>query len=238
MKWTASRQESKSLFPTSMLFVVACILQAGCSPPANSVDVTVLRDSILVANEPQGLISLAQSYESVDAENAASNATTIVGRIYASGMSPFEAESASFSVIELPKPGHNHDDPGDCPFCKRELENAATAVVQVVDAEGEPIAISAQELLGLERNDDIVATGTVEMVGDLMIVNATQIHILAEDAAAELASTFAAAPSTGDDDQESTVAPPPLLPPQAPDPLLEVNQSAEAGDATAKGDGV
>ncbi|MFN3189593.1 MAG: hypothetical protein ACE361_03635 [Aureliella sp.] len=195
------------------------ILSVGCQPGSETVtvDSSAIRSAVLVTEQPESLLSLAEAY----AEFQGDGEMTVVGRIFADGMDPFDPEKASFSVIEVPKPGHKHDDPGDCPFCKREMENAATGIVQILGEDGSPVAGSARDLLKLKKNDDIVATGQVEMVGDLLIINASSIHVLSESAAEEYARTVVervkkagGGPSTDSDLETDDVAPAPFLPPQ------------------------
>lgn len=153
------------------------LLMTGCLAETDA-GLEELRQKILTDPLPTDVISLAEA----NAEFEEGTEVRVVGRIFANGMSPFDGESAAFNLIELPKPGHNHEDPGDCPFCKRDLENAATAVVQVVDDSGQVLKTSAEKLLGLEKNQDIVVEGETTKVGDLLIVNTSSVHILsAED---------------------------------------------------------
>lgn len=158
------------------------LVVAGCGP-AESEGVSDIQNQILELQMPANVASLADSYAAFEEGKS----VTLVGRVFSSLGSPFDPEVASFNLIELPKPGHNHDDPGDCPFCKREMENAATAIVQIVDASGQVMRPSAEKLLGLSKNQDIVVVGKVSKVGELLIVNARTIHILSETDALELA---------------------------------------------------
>lgn len=133
-----------------------------------------LRRRVLLNELPADVLSLADAYAGfVERGNL-----TVVGRIFASTGSPFVLGRAAFNLIELPKPGHNHEDPGDCPFCKREMENAATAVVQILDSNGVLLRQSAERLLGLRSNQDVVVRGSVSMVVDTLVVNAHSLHVL------------------------------------------------------------
>ncbi len=172
----------------SQPLVTACVLgmgllsTAGCSPSADP-GLEQLRREIITDNLPKGVLSLAEA----NAAFEEGMTLQVVGRIFANGMSPFDPGSAAFNLIELPKPGHSHDDPNDCPFCKREMENAATAIVQILDESGEIVQMSAEKLLKLEKNQDVVVAGQASKVGEILIVNATSLHVLDSDNALLLA---------------------------------------------------
>lgn len=168
--------------PWWTMAIAACCC-VGCDD-GNNLLIEQTRSRLLLDQQPASVSSIASIQHDVPADAP----VTVAGRIFASGLSPFDPEQASFSLIELPKPGHDHENPGDCPFCKRELENAATAIVQITDEQGGIIPVPADRLLGLARNHDITVTGMASHVGDLLILSATKVHVLSEDAAQKLAA--------------------------------------------------
>lgn len=200
------RVGSVSIFACLALF---CLGSLGCKPAANPM-VDATRARVISSVQPSDPASLVSTYENFKGDD---EEVTVVGRIFALGMDAFDRESATFNLTELPEPGHNHDDPGDCPFCKRKLENAATALVQIVDDSGEAISQPADGLLGLEKNQDVVVSGTATKVGDLMIITANSIHVLSEEAAKELATMVAAEFEDSDEELESIPEPPGPVPP-------------------------
>ncbi len=115
---------------------------------------------------------------------------TLAGRIYGGDFSPFDPQVASFTMIDLPAPGHQHDDPGDCPFCKHKADNAAMAVVRLLGQDGQPLSVPADKLLGLAENQDVVVRGFPVRVDDMLMVDATRVHILSNDDAVELSKQF------------------------------------------------
>ena len=168
---------------------VVCLASSGCgtgSSTANNPAAEQMARQVLAADLPEGVTSLADSY----ANFSEGQNVVVAGRIFASIASPFAEDTASFNVIELPKPGHDHETPGDCPFCKREMENAATAIVEIVDEDGAVIAGSAERLLGLKKNQDVVVVGTASMVGEIMVIRARSLHVLSEERATEFAKSF------------------------------------------------
>jgi hypothetical protein len=183
----------------------ACLLVfalcAGCDQKQCGPDDTLgqqLRQTLYVEKQPESISSIRDGYDSF----AEGQTITIAGRIYADGISPFDANEASFTIIELPKPGHNHEDPGDCPFCKREMKNAKFAIVKILDDQGSTIAQPADQLLDLIKNQDIVVTGPVSRVGETLIVQLQGLHLLSPGAAESLSKSFRQAlQATGADTQ-------------------------------------
>lgn len=145
-----------------------------------------VRRQVLVEQLPQQVSSLADAYASFEEGKQ----VAVIGRIFSSLGSPFDRETAAFNLIELPKPGHKHDDPGDCPFCKHEMENAANALVQIVGAAGEVLQPSADKLLGLSKNQDVVVEGTVSKVGEIMLIHARSVHVVSPESSADFAKRF------------------------------------------------
>lgn len=185
------------------LFVIS-----GCNDAEQDV-LNGLRSRLIVAEQPTKIRSLAD----VHASGGPDEVVTVAGRIFALEMSPFDQETAAFNIIELPKPGHGHEDPGDCPFCRRELENAPAAVVQILDESGEVIAKPADQLLQLEKNQDVVVQGKATKVGEVLVISAESIHLLAETAAADLAAELNPVTPTNEPvDGLDTVPEPPPFP--------------------------
>lgn len=157
-------------------------LLTGCGAP--EVDTAKLGQDYLTDSLPTDVRSLAEAHSGFEDGME----VCVAGRIFANLMSPFDPESAAFNLIELPKPGHDHENPGDCPFCKREMENAATAIVQLEDENGEVLKYSADQLLGLSENQDVVVQGLASKIGDIMIISAKSVHRLSDENAQSCAT--------------------------------------------------
>ncbi|QDV23211.1 hypothetical protein [Aureliella helgolandensis] len=155
---------------------------AGCQGEKKQ-SIADLRAKVLTPEAPADVSSLSEAYATFEEDKR----IRVVGRIFSSLGSPFDLDTAAFNFIELPKPGHSHNDPGDCPFCKRDMENAAQAIVQVVQESGEVLKPSAEILFGLNRNQDLVVVGTATKVGDIMLISASSLHVLSPEKAAEFA---------------------------------------------------
>jgi len=175
------------LHVASCLYVVGFLV--GCHDAESEALNQLARKTqsrIFIDVMPEQVQSLKATYSTFQDEQQ----VTVAGRIYAESISPFDPQESSFTVIELPKPGHNHEDPGDCPFCKRELRNAKFAIVKVVDETGRTLPNSADKLLGLKKNQDVVVSGSARMVGDTLVVQASNLHLLNQDNAQTLSVAF------------------------------------------------
>ena len=81
------------------------------------------------------------------------------------------ARPLRFRTYRLPStPSPNETPQHDaeaCPFCRAEKKKqlASTALVQVVDAEGQVPAVDARKLLGLEEGQTIVVRGEAQIDG-------------------------------------------------------------------------
>jgi hypothetical protein len=160
----------------------------GCGPQVDP-RIEQLRHQVLTTslNAQPSTIAATLSALAPDSE------VTVAGRIYGGDATAFDPAKASFSIIDLPEPGHRHDDPGDCPFCKHKLADAAMAIVQISGADGNPIDIAADKLLGLSKNEDVIVSGRASKVGDLLMIQAGSVQRLDKEAAEKLAAAFAAA---------------------------------------------
>ncbi len=167
------------------LAFLALVMLVGCSKSINPI-VAEAQTRFLASEIAGDPFSLATANENF----TEGMHVTVAGRIYASSSSPFDPRVASFAIIELPEPGHNHDDPNDCPFCKRKAELAASAIVQLCSSDGQPINMPANKLLGLENNQDVVISGSCTQVGEILIINADRLRVLEPDKAIEIAAGF------------------------------------------------
>lgn len=154
-----------------LCFVVGC---GGTEDPR----IAELRERFLQSAPPETAESIRAVLERYAEADAKVAEVTIVGRIHGGELDPIDPEKASFALSELPDPGHNHDDPGDCPFCKHKAENAPFAVIQFTDSSGSVIDIPTSVLFGLAKNNDVVVTGTSTLVEDMLVVSASHVTIM------------------------------------------------------------
>jgi hypothetical protein len=142
------------------LIAIAALTGADGLTVRGEIDATVVRESLVLAEEPAGAVSLAAARGTLGLEP---KPVVVAGRIGGKGMEPFLDGKAEFSLLEIPeddhaeKPGHNAD---DCPFCKKRQANATMAAVQFLGADGKAIPLDARKLLGVEKGQDVVIRGT------------------------------------------------------------------------------
>lgn len=106
---------------------------------------------------------------------------TLVGRVHAGDLDPWEPGKASFMISELPPDGHGEGhDSDNCPFCKRRLAKAPTGVVKFITDDGQTIPVDSRALFGLEKGQTVVVTGTL-LAGEFnsIILLADKLHVRA-----------------------------------------------------------
>jgi hypothetical protein len=124
------------------------------------VDVANVRESLVLAEEPAGAVTLAAAKGKL---TTTPQPVVIAGRIGAKGIDPFLADKASFSLLEIPtddhaaKPGHK---PDDCPFCKKRAANSPVAAVRFLGGDGKEIPMDARKLFGIQAGQDVVIRGS------------------------------------------------------------------------------
>lgn len=160
------------------MFVSAATLSAavfvlGCDDPADP-KLREIKTRFVLTQEPETPTSIEAAIEGI-AENPE---VTLLGRINAGTSDPFEPAQATMVLSEAPDPAHNHD-PGDCPFCKRRLENAKSCIVRFLDEKGDIIKHGAQKLLDVSKDQDVVVKGHATFLAELDIlqVDASGIFI-------------------------------------------------------------
>jgi hypothetical protein len=153
--------------------VFTALITLGCSNTADQ-KLSKLRTQFVLAEEPAS----PSSIEAAIAGIAEKPEVTLLGRINAGSSEPFDPAQATVVLSEAPDPAHNHD-PGDCPFCKRRLENAKSCIVRFLDDKGEVIKQDARELLGVTKDQDVIVTGKATLLTELDIlqVDATGIFV-------------------------------------------------------------
>jgi len=154
------------------------MLASGCGQ--GDARVASLRKQLVLADEPAGATSIADSLGKIESQPD----VVVVGRIGAGEFEPWADGQAAFLLTEaLPDsshvstPGH---DPATCPFCRRRAEKAAsiTALVQFRDDQGAVLPIDARELLGVTKDQVVVVRGKghVYKLG-VLVVAADGIHV-------------------------------------------------------------
>ncbi|GAB5402242.1 MAG: hypothetical protein Aurels2KO_04730 [Aureliella sp.] len=170
--------KSRMLRTSSALWtLVGLCFVVGCGP-SDDPRLEQLKKQFLKQAPPEAADSIRQVLDMHAAGTGDLSAVTIVGRIHGGDLDPIDPKQASFALSELPEPGHNHDDPGDCPFCKHKAESAPVAVVQFEDEDGKIVDISTSELFGLTKNSDVVVSGSCTLVDEMLVLSAQSLTIL------------------------------------------------------------
>lgn len=159
------------------------LLLGGCPGPAEDAELVAVRDRFLSAqphHEPLTLTeTAARLNERADEEEPAGPEELIlIGRINAGDLEPWDAGKASFVLGEAPEEGHGAGhDPDKCPFCRRKIANAPTAIVEFRD-DGGVIPHDSRKLFGLQKNDIVTLRGDVTRgEHDTLLVHAREIHV-------------------------------------------------------------
>lgn len=187
--------------PTIALGFVATAglgLLLGCDPGADSspLDEKLIaagRAKLLLSEEPSGAVT---ALDLRDQEGGFEQGEVVlVGQI--GGMPnpwaetekafPWVVDEATFFLVDPATAAefvdHENSDPehvANCPFCAREAQKNKDAIVAVTftDEQGDPIAVAADRLLGLNENDVVVVRGHGRLLaGDLLVVEAEGIYI-------------------------------------------------------------
>lgn len=154
--------------------LAACLVVAAGCEPAVDAKVVELRKKFLLTSEPASPVTIESALASV----ATQPEVTVAGRINAGSTDPFDATQATMVLSEVPEAGHDHD-PGDCPFCKKRLENAKSCIVRFLDSDGNVVKRGAQQLLGVAKNQDVVVQGRAVYLPEVEVlqVDATAIYV-------------------------------------------------------------
>jgi len=153
--------------------LVGLFAASGCDG-AGDAQLRAIKQRFVLAEEPAAAVSIEAAIAGLEHQPE----VTIAGRINAGTSEPFEPAEATLVLSEAPDPAHNHD-PGDCPFCKKRLENAKSCIVRFLDSDGNVIKQGAQTLLGVSKDQDVVVTGLGKIVPgiDVFQVDASGIFI-------------------------------------------------------------
>lgn len=150
----------RSTFRHAVVVCVALMVGVVARAAMAEIDMAAIRGSVVLAEEPAGVLSIADAKAKL---TATPQAVVVAGRIGGRGTSPFGKNEATFSMLEIPtddhaaKPGHK---PDDCPFCKKRAANSPIAAVSFAGADGKVIPLDAQKLLGVAEGQDVVVRGS------------------------------------------------------------------------------
>lgn len=155
--------------------LAACLVLAGALVGCNcsesgGVKISEHRQRLTLTDEPAGALGVLDARELLA---QGQRELVLVGRI--GGAKPvFDGSHASFYLIDPAGAEHGHHDCGDdCPFCaKGESDDSALAVIHCVDAQGQPLKVTADKLLGLSEGQTAVIRGQamIDEFGNLVVL--------------------------------------------------------------------
>lgn len=163
------------------LFLLIVLLFTGCQEP---VDPQILaeREKYLLQEEPEGALGVLEVREKLAETD---QPIVLMGFVGAGAESTWEPGKAKFVIrdpsaaIEKHSHGPGHD-PDNCPFCKAKKEKMPdmTALIQVVDPDGNVVELDARKLLALQEEQLVVIRGVAEVnsLGHL-VVSADGVYI-------------------------------------------------------------
>lgn len=157
--------------------LMATLLLASCtrSGVRDAVPAEGAGAAYLLGAEPAGARGVLEIREDLEGRDKPGEAIPVVleGRVGGVDGMTWDPDQAVFVVRdaaiieegEAGEPGHDAD---NCPFCRAKKKKkllASTALVQVVDAQGNVPAVDARKLLGLTEGRTIVVRGEAQLDG-------------------------------------------------------------------------
>ena len=156
-------------------FLGSLLLFAGCTPTEDPA-LQAARQACLLSSEPAGAVSVLETRGKTSQGEVP---VVLVGRIGTDAETTWDPGKAAFVIADLTAPapksshggaGHDHE---NCPFCKAEKKSRidSTALVHVVDGQGQPLPYDARRLLSLRAEQTVVVQGTatVDGLGNLVV---------------------------------------------------------------------
>lgn len=180
-----------------MVAGAACLLWAGavgCStntgggagdasaslPSIPAEELMRLRGKYFLPSAPAEVQPITEAKRAIEEKNE----VVLKGRINAGQHDPWEPGKATFVITEaaIELTAHDKDpnhDSDNCPFCKRRKSAAeATAIVQLVDDNGEVLSVDAQQLLDARKDQVVFVRGAGQVNGlGTLVVNAQGIYV-------------------------------------------------------------
>jgi hypothetical protein len=171
----------------SAWLIASClVLLLGCQS-ADDPAIARHRTKYLLSEEPPGAIGVLEARAQIAkpmSENTAPSGSSstpivLVGRIGAGPHATWDPGRAAFVITDpavAPESEHAHEaghDPENCPFCKAERKKTAdtTALVQVVDEQGQVLGVDARKLFSIEEDQLVVVRGnaSIDALGNLVV---------------------------------------------------------------------
>lgn len=133
------------------------LLFSGCEKPL-SPEILAWRKEFLCDLKPSDPLSLTDAKGKLQQEAD----VTLVGKVGTGKLDPFVKGRAQFVLSEAPAGGHGDEkdhDSTECIYCRRRLAEAPLAIVELHNASGAVIPVSAKEALGIVDGQRLVIEG-------------------------------------------------------------------------------
>jgi hypothetical protein len=141
----------------STVLALLLITSTGCDSKV-SPEVISLRSRLVATEEPANAITLTEAKDKLVEESE----VTIIGRVGSGGGNPFDKNHAIFVLSEAPSGDHSHGDGTDekeCVFCRRRMEAAPLAHIELRDTAGNALSMRADQALGISEGQILVVKG-------------------------------------------------------------------------------
>lgn len=151
-----------------ILIVIASL--SGCKKNGDQVDSTIDGSIYQLTSEPAGAISVME----LRASGKNDDAIVIHGRI--GGAQPWIKGLSAFTLVDSSFRACNEIPDDECPtpwdYCCEPDLSSKTALVKVVDQQGQPLEVGAQQLLGLKELQSVVVQGKLQLdsAGNLSVL--------------------------------------------------------------------
>lgn len=163
---------------TAVATVVGCAKATPENGSADDVAVSAERAKYLASVEPAGALPVIAAREQAQDDDE----VVVVGRIGGSA-NPWIEDRAAFSIVDPSLKACSDIEGDNCPMpwdycCETDKLPGATALVKVVNAQGELVGRDARELLDLAELQTVVVQGKAERdeAGNLTIL-ASRIYV-------------------------------------------------------------
>ena len=166
------------MIAVAVAFTWGCSREPASGPAASVSPPSAEGRQYIAAAEPAGAVGVTEARRSArDKEEI-----VVVGRI-GGEVDPWVAESAAFSIVDQSFKPCSEIEGDSCPtpwdYCCDDPKQLSKgkAMVEFVDADGQPVSIDARKLLGVKELTTVVVKGTARRDGDGLTILAREVYL-------------------------------------------------------------
>lgn len=163
--------------------IVIATLAAGLVGCLRNSGPSTAGKNYLLEFEPQNAMGVVELKNALSSDSPPTGEMVVLGRVGAGDQDVFDQEQASFLLrdMDLEISPQDHDGHSDnCKFCQDKKEQAlkSMALVRIVNDSGNVVSLSAESLLGLVKDQVVVAQGigSVDEVGTF-VFDASKVFV-------------------------------------------------------------